>query len=275
MLGKLLKYELRSTRPFVGIMLLALVGSAGLSKLFSLFSDKIVFFGIPETIMAGVCAVTAAASVVLVYAVLVRRYWTNFFGDEGYFTLTLPIGRGKLLTAKVIAAYIRIVEAILLVILAVFLMTLPGILDALSQIGEFFAYIGEYARAIFGAPGWLLAVELVLFMIFSVGLGIMQLYGAMTLGQLFRGHRLLGSIIGYIAIDAGVKAVTNIFSLAVGFTSELNAQLQRLAQYGTPLGMQQVSLHVSLIVFILLYAAMDVGLFAMTRAILKRSVNLE
>ena len=111
MLRKLLKHEFKAlSKTVVLIIVLVLatsIASALITRLTSgLFSNgnigssfiSGIFFMISVIGMFALVAITFITMILVIY-----RYYTNFFKDEGYLTFTLPVPTSSLYNAKIIS----------------------------------------------------------------------------------------------------------------------------------------------------------------------------
>lgn len=105
MLGKLIKYDIRSTwRDFAGIYLVILLGVIFLPLLFVYVNNAVV------NIVAGFVIVgIVIATVVFMITMLFKIFNTNVFSKEGYLTMTLPVSGTQIIASKLIVSTIWIV----------------------------------------------------------------------------------------------------------------------------------------------------------------------
>lgn len=102
MLGKLLKYELKSTAKFFVPMYFAILV---ITTLNSIFIRKNVFVeaqGIINMVIGGLFIAITTLTIVII----VKRFKKNLLGDEGYLMFTLPVKSSSLILSKYISALI-------------------------------------------------------------------------------------------------------------------------------------------------------------------------
>lgn len=87
MLGKLLKHEFHATAGQFGLVAIGLVGFAALSRLFLLLGNVADFFTVPYGLATFAYFVMLIAALILVSVIIIRRFYMNTYGDEGYLTL--------------------------------------------------------------------------------------------------------------------------------------------------------------------------------------------
>lgn len=115
MLGKLLKYELKSTAKFFVPMYFAILA---ITTLNSIFIRKNVFMeaqGIMNMVIGGLFIAITTLTIVII----VKRFKKNLLGDEGYLMFTLPVKSSSLILSKYISALIWVLLTIIVSSMAV------------------------------------------------------------------------------------------------------------------------------------------------------------
>ena len=108
MLGKLLKYEFKSLMNNLGVLYLVWLSltliTAVLPKA-SKYTSEFV-----ENLLYVVWAISFIAAIIMTLVVVIdRRFYKNFYGAEGYFTLSLPVKTSTHIWSKVIASTVWMV----------------------------------------------------------------------------------------------------------------------------------------------------------------------
>lgn len=119
MLGKLLKYELKSTcRTFFLIFIVILL--ATLMPMFGevIKNETISIFGY------SILMIMIFPIIIIYSVVVINRYQNNLYGEEGYLTFTLPVKSWQIILSKLLAATIWAVATAIVGILACCLMIL-------------------------------------------------------------------------------------------------------------------------------------------------------
>lgn len=105
MLGKLIKYDIRSTwRDFAGIYLAILLGVIFLPILFT-YVDNAVINIVAGLVITGI----VIATIVFMIAMLFKIFNANIFSKEGYLTMTLPVAGAEIVASKLIVSTMWIV----------------------------------------------------------------------------------------------------------------------------------------------------------------------
>jgi hypothetical protein len=198
MLGKLFKHEMKATAR---LLLPLYVILAVLTVM-----DRIVIYldlfkkGVLQVIPGFVTfayVVSLIAIVVVSSVIIIIRFYKNLMTDEGYLMFTLPVKLHELIISKMFASYIWSVASVVAVIASLLVVLsgaqfFPDIWDGLKT---FYAE----AKEEFGAGTLnLLTVEVIVITIISIFNSILMIYVSIAIGQLFNGHKVLGSFAAYI-----------------------------------------------------------------------------
>ena len=198
MFGKLMKYELKATYKWYLII-------SGVLAILSIFAGLLA-----SSVITGAStftentALTIGSIVVLVifagyigltltnYIIIIRRFYNNIFGREGYLTWTLPTGSHTVLLVKVTSALIWSIFCFISLILS--LLIFLGVID-LAQQQNIFEALGP----VFEKIGSSLVLQSLLFQLLATISGILMLYCAISLGQLFINSRIvMAFVFGFI-----------------------------------------------------------------------------
>lgn len=248
MFAKLLKHEYRATAPLIVLCLAAMPLLSFLWKIsFSLgFTDNdildISFLTSSVTLAAAIFAACAA-----VFVSMVRRFNSSVFGDEGYFTLTLPVTSDKIILSKFICA----VSYFILTALSVFLSIAIIIFD------DPVLLIKDFAMDYF-------SIE-TLYGFFWLALLLMKLYFSLAVGQLFTKHRFWGAILGFIIAGVIEKVAKILLTLPFSFTVFKRLNDQDFLSVHTVYSIHGI---ICMIIFTVL-------LFFGTKYIIDRKMNLQ
>ena len=138
---------------------------------------------------------------------IIRRFKGSVYDRQGYLTLTLPVSEHHIITAKLVGAFIwSIVSTAVLVISAFIVLTLT-------------------------APDWFVTSDLIPFIethlpqlslmgisfLLNTISGILCIYLAISIGQLFNEYRTALSIVAYIGIQIVIGFVEVFFNTSANF----------------------------------------------------------
>ena len=275
MLGKLLKYEMKSTSRFMWIIYGAVIvvgiiagillrldialGSAG-------YEDGVISAQTADTIQMILTFITFSiyfllliAMEVLTMVMIVMRFWKNMFGSEGYLMHTLPVPSWMLVTSKLIIAILwELMAAVTALISGSFILGISGLLREIFggvSIREFLDSFTEIGLRL--EPGkWIFII------IFAALAGILQFYFAMSLGNLANKNKILYSVLSFLGINIAVSIVSGIIQFARMMIMQ-NA-LSTGAVFSI-LGWPTL----------ILYAVLAIGFFFGTYMIMENKLNLE
>ncbi len=213
MLKKLLKYELLSGgRVMLPLYAAALAASVLMALNIRIQRNGAGLVTIWVTALFVLCF--TAMSVMTLYMIL-RRFYRNLLGDEGYMMFSLPVTTGQHIASKLIGAFLFTAGAGVVAGISVLLIVLVAhpSADGMQTVREIFARIWTAMTS----DSRLTAVLTILLMIASVVQTILEIYAAIAIGHQWSQHRILGSILAYVGISVAMSAVTNLAARA-GYT---------------------------------------------------------
>ena len=198
MFGKLMKYELKATYKWYLII-------SGVLAILSIFAGLLA-----SSVITGAATYTADTTYTIVgiivlvifagyigltltnYIIIIRRFYNNIFGREGYLTWTLPTGSHTVLLVKVTSALIWSIFCFISLILS--LLIFLGVIG-LAQQQNIFDVLGPVFEHIGSSLIW----QSLLFQVLATISGILMLYCAISLGQLFINNRIvMAFVLGFI-----------------------------------------------------------------------------
>lgn len=212
MLGKLFKHEMKAMTRLLLPLFLVLAALTVIDRIV-IYLD--IFKGTLELIPGIITfayVISIIAVIVVTTVLIIIRFYRNLMTDEGYLMFTLPVKSHQLINAKLLASSIWTVASIVIVILSIFTVAsgsfdwsdfIDGMRMALAQI-----------RAEFNGDVALFLVELLLMTVFGMINNILVIYVSIAIGQLFNGHKVLGSFASYIGISIALQIIV---TLGAGF----------------------------------------------------------
>ena len=225
MLKKLLKYDMKSMVHLLVPLSIAVVGTtiAGTAALrimqtidntknasWILTSALALIF--VSTILA-LLAFSVFSEILIMY-----RYYTHLFTDEGYLTFTLPVKTSSILNSKLINALIWSVYTVLVVFFCIFLYVIFGTAEEGLINSKIFTEIKNALVLLTQTySAWVILkyiVEIVVIFIISLLYGVLSIYLALTIGSIIaKKHKILAAI----GIYYGLNTVMSIFVMIVNF----------------------------------------------------------
>ena len=263
MLGKLMKYEMSA----MGRILLPLyVALLFMSLVMGIVVNILDVWAIFKGIVILLYSAVAIGAAIMTAILIVRRFYKNLLGNEGYLTFALPVTTGRHIWNKGITAIIWMtIGSIVGILSALIIIASTGELRLL-EIGTMFSRVWELV----GAKVLLYSVELLVVFFLSMAHTILQIYAAISLGHLWSNYRILGAILAYLGLSV---AETIIFSslgrigIGIGLMGDTSKLIVALGDEGP--------FHLILLVLGVYSAIISVAYYVITHYILKNKLNLE
>ena len=262
MLGKLMKYDLRSgIRTFSLIWIgLALLGAInGLTIRFVLAGDtqsglvSFVFGVLPMILL--VALYVAMGIFVLVF--IIDRFYKGLLGNEGYLMFTLPVTSTAHIASKALTSMIfSVASAIVALLSGVLLMAVLTPLN-FSDVAQAFQEAGRT--------------------LIAAAVSILQIYTAISIGHLAKKNRGWFALLAYVGISIAFSIIMNGCMSLLQSDAFPNVLLNwEFCLDDTGWHVQGVGMMASTIgIGIGLELLKGTGFFFATRAILSKRLNLE
>ena len=272
MLGKLIKYEFKSTSRVMWFLYGALIIVGALLGFILRIDDDsfnlsiMPFYASSETTqkalqitlgaLGGIYVLMIQAIFIMTIIMIITRFNRNLLGGEGYLMHTLPVKTHSLIMSKGIVAVIWGAIAVLAGILSgLFFSITSGILGLIIKENAW----GEIWRTIREMMG----VNTVLFII-AIVVGcistVLAFYFAMAIGNLANKNKFLYAVLAYVGIQIVLSVILSIIGINGG------------GAIGLLLGPE--NLRGFLITSIIEQLILCVGFFFGTNYILKNKLNL-
>ena len=210
MLGKLLKYEFKSTaRILIPLYIFAIIFS-GICRLFQTISDNFKIMTTPTVLMYIFYVVIMIAIVVTTFIIMIQRFYKNLIGDEGYLMFTLPVEPHQHILTKFITSFTWLAASLVVAVISIFILIFtPKLFDEIRQILSMTPK--EMIPSI---------IYSILFSIFAAISGILMIYAAMAIGQLVTGHRIIGSVVAYFGMYVINQIIMTIGLAVYGYVNK-------------------------------------------------------
>ncbi len=211
MLKKLYKHEFHSLFRQMMPIYSGLLVMAGLTRLLQLLpSNSVVDFLKGSTVVLYVLAILGMYLLAMI--VVVTRFYGNLLSKEGYLTFSLPVRAADHLTCKLVCSIAVLwltVVAMGVSLFVVFLGTngLADFFDGVRYIFEFIAHRFAVWQII------IMTVEALLSAVAVTAYGVLLIYGAMCIGQLFK--KRIGKAVLFGFIIYGVIQTFSVVTLSV------------------------------------------------------------
>lgn len=278
MLGKLFKYEMKSTaRTFLPFFAAIVVLSVVNRMMMAFFSNN-PYLEIPRALLMMAYVFIIIAAFVLCLIVTIQRFYKNLLGPEGYLMFTLPVSTSANILSKGFAALIWMIATVATTLVSVFIL-----IPDYSLLGKIPVQIGK-AQAELDQLGANMNISLflglmALFLVIAFIAFIMQVYTSISLGQLSNNHKLLASFGAYIGIYMVLQILMSIglVLLSGGFLDQLD-QWSHTVQAAHDMQFPQFFGQFMYSIFGLAMGVdiiLSVAFFFVTRWLLGKKLNLE
>lgn len=227
MLGKVLKYDLKSMGKslfplYAGLVVLALV-----LKFIGFITDSVSSFSITAfsfiyNIMFIFFIILVVGGLFYTFFVSIMRYYKNLYSDEGYLTHTLPVNVGSLLLSKVIASLIFIVLSVIISFISIMLVLgFNDVFNILKDGLEFFSLCS-------GMNVGTIVIWAIFFLLLSYICYILMVYAGISLGNMHSKNKITFSIV-YTAVIYYVTQMLGVILLVIIFliTPDIMNQLDQ------------------------------------------------
>jgi hypothetical protein len=261
MLSKLFKHELKATARLLLPIYLVLVVLTIMDRI-ALNLD--IFHGVLSIIPGLITmayVISLVAIVIVSFVIIIMRFYKNLMTDEGYLMFTLPVKSHQLITSKLLTSILWTVASVVAVIASLFAVFATS--DTWGMIVDVYKMAMVEIEAELGGFTTILFIELILLIIFSLINGILEIYAAIAIGQLFNGHKVIGSFAAYIGITTVIQIIASVFLFIAGMLFKQRIDdIEAIPQLVFPIT----------ILFLLVF---NVTFYWITNYIFKRKLNLE
>lgn len=194
MFWNLVRYEFKNVNKWY----LALYGAVlALSALIGVQASSLKSIDTPDqqmimlvflALVFGGLIITLSISTLIL---IIRRFKSSVYDRQGYLTLTLPVSEHQIILSKLLGAFIWSLASSLVFILSIYIilvLTGANFLDIFSL---------EYLFKFYMDSFWLSVISYIL----STISGILCIYLAISIGQLFNEYRTALAVLAYIVIQ--------------------------------------------------------------------------
>ena len=245
MLRKLLKYDLKASYLYLLVcygvyMLLTMAFSLNIKGVIEEeMAGAAYTSAVPETIRAfatisltllwGGCII---GLIILTYVLIVRRFYSNLVGDQGYLSLTLPVSTRQHMLSKLISGLLfELLTLAVIVAGAVIMASMIGLTSVVKEFAWLFKAMWEEITSYYGITYYINTV-------LGAIRGLLMIYFSICVGQLFNKHKVWGAIGTYLGLAIVLDLFVGIATLIVGIP-DMSGSLVWMASWsgGTALSM--------------------------------------
>lgn len=276
MLGKLLKYDIKSMWKMMIPLILSVLGTTLLGTVALRIAtdyqpsgnDPFSAFFMISLIMLIIMSVFALIAFSVITTIFILyRYYKNLFTDEGYLTFTLPVTPDQILLSKVINGILWSAVSLLVLGVCAGCMVVfgagAGFIDSLRDV----MHMLEYTIQTMGLSDWTIWITTGVSVVVSLIQSLLLIYLSITIGSVVaKQHKVIASIGLYLGITFGLSIVTTLIRMIPSLYFGMSSSLSYYSAGWT--------VHFSNWLNIALSAAIAVGSYLISRSILKNRVNL-
>ena len=265
MLGKLLKYEIKSTARLLVPMYIAVLLFGLINRFLNPFnavetSNSFTLHSVMSAFSMILYVGLIVGILVMTFIVMIQRFYKNLLGDEGYLMFTLPVKSWQHIVSKLLVSMLWIILSFLTVICSVLI---------IANVNNLFGEISNGINMIRGYIGNIGLLLIFIYPLVAISYSIITIYDSMALGHLFTKHKLLASFGAYIVLYIISQITFGVFMLVYA-TTNLNLFTNAAAAAPTPSQITTFSISA-----LCIYLLLAVGNFILTNVILKKKLNLE
>lgn len=156
-----------------------------------------------STVFGGLMVTLVISTIFLI----IKRFKGSVYDRQGYLTLTLPVSEHHIITAKLISAFIWSLISTAVLLLCVYIILLSTNSDAV-QLSTLLSFVAEHFTGF--------SLTVLSFLLNTIS-GILCIYLAISIGQLFNEYRTALSIVAYIGIQIVVGFIELFYRSNPGF----------------------------------------------------------
>ena len=138
---------------------------------------------------------------------IIKRFKGSVYDRQGYLTLTLPVSEHHIITAKLVGAFIWSILSSTVLALSAFIIVTITVPEWISN-SELIPLVGTYLPQ--------LSLVGLSFLLNTIS-GILCIYLAISIGQLFNEYRTALAIVAYIGIQIVIGFVEVFFNTSANF----------------------------------------------------------
>lgn len=205
MLGKLIKHEFKETYKLFGI----LYGAFILLTLISRFSLKLPFDNIISELIGGLLTLIYIVSLfgltLAVTIIVMIRFYNKMMKDEAYLTHTIPVKTWEHIVAKITtySVWISLSVVMMIVSAALYFVGTKEFDKIMGGFEKILEFIGDYP-VIYGSIVFALVI-----CILQAFTNLFMYSAALSLGQMFRKHKIAGAVLFYFVLSYGLGGISS------------------------------------------------------------------
>ena len=148
--------------------------------------------------------------------IIISRYSSSIYGNEGYLTNTLPLNPSQIILAKLINFLIWILISYFIIFVSLFIL-FPFVFFLRNVIyePEFYEGLKKLTKLIFSSKyGFLFALQFI-YNFFSHIQNILMLFLSVAIANLFKSYKVVAGVIAFFLISTVFSFIASIISFSV------------------------------------------------------------
>jgi hypothetical protein len=217
MLGKLMKHEMKACSrlllPLLSILFVLTVIDRIVFEL-PVFQGGLAIIPVFITLiyLVSITAIAVVSTVIVIY-----RFYKNLITDEGYLMFTLPVKSCQLINSKLIISFFWILVSVIAVLASLYVVFATP--DQFHMVRDEITAARHLFHTEFRNDGTVFILETLAGILLGIIFSILQIYVSIAIGQLFNGHKILGSFAAYISLTTILQIIWIALLLIVGLLS--------------------------------------------------------
>ena len=210
MFWNLVRYEFKNVNKwylalYAAVLVLSVpLGMQGHYYSYISFKDSQPFLFIFLALVFGGLIITLGISTIFL---IIKRFKGSVYDRQGYLTLTLPVSEHYIITAKLVGAFIWSILSSAVLALSAFLIVTITVPDWMSHY-DWFPLVETYLPK--------LSLVGLSFLLNTIS-GILCIYLAISIGQLFNEYRTALAVAAYIGIQIVIGFIGVFFNTSTNF----------------------------------------------------------
>ena len=196
------------------------------------------------------------------------RFYRNLYTDQGYLMHTLPVKPWELIWSKAFVGLLWQFISFFVLIFSVFTVLFNTVAKAANQSAweMFTELLGNLFENVDG--GWIFVIGL-LYLLLAIAGSCMSMflgYTAISIGQTFKKHKVVGAVGVYFGLYSLLQTVAAIFTVPMASWFEVMTKRD---------GMHEVHVAVMLGIILIAILLVTTGMYFLNEHIMKYKLNLE
>lgn len=215
MLSTLLKHEFKATARLLVPLYIILLCTTIVNRIIVGLEIFEGVFGFVSSFLIIAYILLIIGIISVTFLLMIIRFYKNLLTDEGYLMFTLPTKPHQLINSKLIITSFWTIFSIIAITGSLFVVFITP--ERYDMMREILRSAMDELNTGFSGNWLLLIVEFIIMCITCLIANILLIYVSIAVGQLFTGHKIIGSFISYVAISTVLQIFMIIFTFIFGF----------------------------------------------------------